>query len=134
MTPELKAEIVKLVEDTVSRMFRNSPGGKLGPAEAKAYLALRYAEMKKGEPLEDREAWSFLQEHGIEEEKIVREKGEGALKDGDFTYLEGYNVPDKFETFRRYLTAARAAFDTRKYPNRSPDPRHFQPDMSYRIR
>ncbi|KLU05882.1 hypothetical protein RISK_002514 [Rhodopirellula islandica] len=75
------------------------------PSEQKAYLSYRLAIAKKGRPLEDRDAWEALRENDWSE---------------DFTGpLDGYEIPDDFETWSRQLRVARKALHEQKYTSRS---------------
>jgi hypothetical protein len=68
----------------------------------KAYLAHQYAEMKQDRELNDREAWEYLNEHGIGD-------------DGD--NLESYEVPLK-HTYGDYMYNARRCLNELKYTPR----------------
>jgi hypothetical protein len=74
----------------------------LKPCERKAYLAHQYAEMKLGRRLRDREAWEYLDEHGIGDD------GEG---------LTGYDL--LLDTFRDYMNRARRKLGEPKYTPRA---------------
>lgn len=69
-----------------------------------AYYAFKYVETKLGRRVEDREAYEYLQEYGIENENA------GELID--------YDLPDRFDTWLSYLSAGRKAFDDSKYTPR----------------
>jgi hypothetical protein len=79
---------------------------QLEPAVRKAYLAYQYAETMKERRLENREAYDWLHETGIDQDK------------GDLGELTGYEVPSSFETFKRYVTEARTALNENKYTRR----------------
>jgi hypothetical protein len=89
-----------------SRATRETALRKLEPAVQKAYLAYQYAEGKAEKRLEDREAYEWLRENGIDQDK------------GDPRELTGYEPPDNVETFQRYLSAARKALGENKYTPR----------------
>jgi len=78
----------------------------LPPAERKAYLAYQFAETKAGKTLEDREAYELIRENGIPTES------------GDLGELMDYDLPDCFETWSRYLRAARNPLGEQKYSSR----------------
>jgi hypothetical protein len=80
---------------------------ELEPAIRKAYIAYQYAETMNGRELEDRKAYDWLHENGIDH----RENGLGELMD--------YELPTSFETFKRYLTGARKTLGENKYTRRS---------------
>ena len=80
---------------------------ELEPAIRKAYLAFQYAETMRGRRLEDREAYDWLKENGIDPEK------------GDLGELTDYQLPDSFETFKRYVVKARGALGESKYTGRA---------------
>lgn len=79
---------------------------QLEPAVRKAYFAFQYAETMNGRRLEDREAYDWLYENGIDQGK------------GDLGELTDYQLPNSLETFRRYLGTARQALAERKYNRR----------------
>lgn len=70
-----------------------------------AYLAFKYAEARLGRRLRDREAWEYLHEYGIDEEK------------GDAGELVDWKLP-RFGTFTRYVSAARTYFGEQKHKPR----------------
>ncbi len=72
----------------------------------KAYLAFQYAETMNGRRMEDREAYDWLHENGIDQGK------------GDLGELTDYELPDSLETFRRYLGTARKSLGESKYTKR----------------
>lgn len=78
---------------------------QLEPAVRKAYLAFQYAETLNGRQMEDREAYNWLHENGIDEGK------------GDLGQLTDYELPS-LETFRRYLGTARRPLGESKYTRR----------------
>lgn len=78
---------------------------ELEPAHQKAYLSFLYAETKTGRRLEDREAWEWLSENGIDETK----EGDG---------LHDYVLPI-LDTWARYLRQARNATGEQKYTPRT---------------
>jgi hypothetical protein len=84
---------------------RDSAFQALKPAEQKARLAFEYAESKRGCKLEDREAYDWLAENGIETDQ------------GDMGLLVDYELPH-FESWRRYLSEARNALKEQKYKRR----------------
>jgi hypothetical protein len=69
-----------------------------------AYLSFLYAESKKGTRLEDRPAYDWLKEYGIDAD--------------DSGKLVDYELPS-FLTWTRYLRQARAATGERKYTPRA---------------
>lgn len=71
----------------------DNPADALRKSWKLAFLAYAYAEAKLGCQLTDREAWEYLDEHGIRQ-------------DGD--EIEGYDLP-LFGTFADYCTKARKA-------------------------
>ncbi|MDY0165273.1 MAG: hypothetical protein RBS80_01935 [Thermoguttaceae bacterium] len=71
-----------------------------------AYYAYKYAETRLGRRQKDREAWEYLREHGIDDEK------------GDAGELAEWRLPS-FDTFARNLRTARAYFGERKYTPRN---------------
>ena len=73
----------------------------LKPCERKAYLAHQYAELKLGRRLTDREAWEYLDEHGIGDD------GEG---------LTRYDL--LLDTFGDYMNRARRKLGEPKYTPR----------------
>lgn len=77
---------------------------KLSPAHRKAYLAFLYAELKRGERLEDRVAWELLRDDGIQ--------------DVNQSDLQDYELPE-FDTWSRYLRSARNSIRERKHNPRS---------------
>ena len=81
---------------------------KINPAHRKAYLSYVYAEAKgaRGEArrLEDRSAWEWLRDNGIDA--------------ADDSELAGYPLPE-FSTWARYLRNARKATGERKYTSRT---------------
>jgi hypothetical protein len=79
---------------------------QLEPAVRKAYLAFQYAETLIGRRMEDREAYDWLRENGIDQGK------------GDLGELTDYELPDSLETFRRYLGTARKSLGEGKYTKR----------------
>jgi hypothetical protein len=79
---------------------------QLEPAVRKAYLAYQYAEGCAEKRLEDREAYDWLRENGIDQGK------------GDLGELTDYDLPDSLETFRRYLGTARNSLGESKYTPR----------------
>jgi len=56
--------------------------------------------------MEDREAYEWLREYGIDQGK------------GDLGELTDYQLPDAFDTFRRYVTDARKPLGESKYTRR----------------
>jgi hypothetical protein len=78
----------------------------LEPAVRKAYLAFQYAETLNGRGLEDREAYDWLSENGIDQGK------------GNLDELTDYEIPS-FETFKRYLGQARKPLGENKYTCRA---------------
>jgi len=74
----------------------------LKPSERKAYLAHEYAETKEGRRLTDREAWEYLDEHGIGD-------------DGD--ELSTYDLPLS-GTYADYMNRARRKLGEPKYAPR----------------
>ncbi len=74
--------------------------GKLQLAFQKAWFSFVYAEAKQETRLEDRQAWDWLTENGIENDD------EGILK--------GYELPT-FDTWSRQLRRARKAVGEQKY-------------------
>jgi hypothetical protein len=95
----------------VSGAAREAVLGQMEPAVRKAYLAFQYAETMNGRRLEDREAHEWLRESGIDPDK------------GDLGELTDYELPSSFETFRRYVTAARKPLGESKYTRRGGRPR-----------
>lgn len=79
-------------------------------AHRKAYLAFEYVQSKAGKRLEDREAYNLLKEEGIPDNA------------GDRGELTDYELPDSFETFRRYLSEARKLLDENKNKRRKGRP------------
>jgi hypothetical protein len=82
---------------------------KLKSVERKAYFSYRFAESIAGIQLTDREAYERLREDGIPEDR------------GDMGELTDYRLPD-FDTWTRYLRAARKELGEQKYT-----PRHGRP-------
>jgi len=80
---------------------------QLKPVIRKAFAAFEYAEASNGRRLEDREAYDWLRKNGID-----------AAKD-DYGSLADYGLPNSFETFKRYLTAARKPLGENKYTRRA---------------
>lgn len=74
---------------------------KLTLACRQAYFAFLYAEAKKERRLEDREAYDWIREYGIDESDT-------------FAELANY-TPPAFDTWARYLRKARKATNERKY-------------------
>ncbi|MGA2064184.1 MAG: hypothetical protein ABSG86_04415 [Thermoguttaceae bacterium] len=85
---------------------RESVLRQLEPAVRKAYLAYQYVETANGRRMEDREAYEWLREYGIDQGK------------GDLGELTDYQLPDAFDTFRRYVTDARKPLGESKYTRR----------------
>ena len=79
---------------------------KLKPSVRKAYFAFEYAVSRKGPKLTVEAAFSWLKENGID------------ATHGDLGELENYAVPDKLETFTRFLSTARKALGETKYSKR----------------
>lgn len=77
------------------------------PSEKEAYLSFVYAEAKTERRLEDRDAYDWLNENGIDK--------------NDTGELEDYNLPS-FDTWRRYLSTARKATNEQKYTPRKARP------------
>jgi hypothetical protein len=75
------------------------------PCERKAYLVFHFAETKKGERLEDREAYDYVNENGVDQDK------------GDVGELTNYELPE-FDTWARQLRKARKALQEQKYKKR----------------
>jgi hypothetical protein len=86
---------------------RESVRRRLEPAVRKAYLAYQYAEGCVERRLEDREAYEWLRENGIDQGK------------SDLDELTDYELPDSLETFRRYLGTARKSLGESKYTRRA---------------
>jgi hypothetical protein len=86
---------------------RKAARQKLEPAVRNAYLACLHAEQRNGRRLEDHEAYDWLHEHGIDQDK------------GDLGELTEYELPDSFETFKRYLVTARSTLGENKYTRRA---------------
>ena len=90
-----------------------SPGAReavlrqLEPSVRKAYLAYQYAETMNKRRLEDREAYDWLKEQGIDPDK------------GDLGELTDYELPESFETFKRYVVTARNGLGESKYTRRA---------------
>lgn len=82
---------------------------RLTPTVQKAYLSFVYAESKREKRLEDREAYDWLIEYGIDASK------------GEAGELVDYGLP-AFATWSRYLREARKATGEQKYT-----PRHARP-------
>ncbi|TWT37011.1 hypothetical protein KOR34_19570 [Posidoniimonas corsicana] len=76
----------------------------LVPAHRKAYYSFLYAEAKSERRLEDRDAYNWLKENGVD--------------DAERSELQDYELP-AFDTWSRYLRFARKALDERKYTPRS---------------
>ena len=76
------------------RALRKAALSGLEPAVRKAYLAFEYAETMKGCAMQDRVAYEWVREHGIDQGK------------GDCGELADYRVPESFETFKRYVVEA----------------------------
>jgi len=70
-------------------------------AVRKAYLAFQYAETKKERRLQDKEAWEFLKENGLDEK-------------GDLGEMTDYNLP-AFDTWSRQVREARKHLNESKY-------------------
>jgi len=79
---------------------------ELTPSVRKAYWSFLCAEAECERRLEDREAYDWLRENGIDASK--EDAGE----------LEGYELPDEFDTWSRYLRGARKAIGEQKYTPR----------------
>lgn len=79
----------------------------LSASVRQAYLAYQLAETMNGKRLEDREAYDYIHEHGLPENA------------GDLGELTGYNLPDSFETWGRYVRKAREALSEQKYTPRA---------------
>ncbi len=78
---------------------------KLQPAHRKAYLSFLYAEAKTEKRLEDRDAYDWLKENGIDSDKE------------EDTELTDYELPS-FDTWGRQLREARRATGEQKYTPR----------------
>lgn len=78
---------------------------KLKPAHRKAWFSFVYAEAKSKRRLEDRDAYNWIEENGIDPD----EEQSGELVD--------YKLPS-FETWDRYLREARKATGEQKYTPR----------------
>jgi hypothetical protein len=100
------ADSTPVQPEPLSGDAREAAFRKLEPAVRKAYLAFQYVESKAERGLEDRDAYDWLNEDGIDQDK------------GDLGELAGYAVPDSLETFRRYLGIARKALGENKYTRR----------------
>jgi hypothetical protein len=81
----------------------------LEPHIRKAYFAFQYAQTMRERRLEDREAYDWLKEHDIDQDK------------GDVGELAEYKLPD-FDNFRRYVSAARKPLGENKYTRRGVRP------------
>ena len=79
---------------------------QLPPAVQKAYLACQYAETTKGQRLEDREAYDWLNENGIDQRKAGREES------------TKYELPS-FDTWGRQVRKARKALGEQKHTQRA---------------
>jgi len=88
---------------------RYAKRAKLAPAVRKAYLSFLYAEARNEKRLEDREAYDWLREHGID--PAEEESGE----------LADYKLP-AFDTWSRHLRTARKAVGEQKYTPRRARP------------
>jgi len=86
---------------------RKVPLKQLKPAMRKAYWAWQYAESENGRRMEDREAYDWLRENGIDQDK------------GDFGELTDYEPPESFETFKRYVVESRRVLNEGKYTRRA---------------
>ena len=78
----------------------------LEPADRKAYSAYQYAETMAEKRLQDREAYDWLKENGIDANK------------GDVGELADYELPD-FPTWTRQLRNARNPLGEQKYTRRA---------------
>jgi len=81
----------------------------LTPSVRKAYFSFAYAEAVNEGRMEDKEAYEWLRENGIDASK------------GNAGELEDYDLP-YFETWSRYLRKARKATGQRKYTPRRGKP------------
>ena len=78
----------------------------LQPADRKAYLAYQYAETMAEKRLQDREAYDWLKENGIDANK------------GDVGELADYKLP-AFDTWAKQLRKARKPLGEQKYTRRA---------------
>jgi len=77
----------------------------LKPSDRKAYLAYQYAETMVGRRLQDREAYDWLEENGIDTSR------------GDVGELADYELP-AFDTWAKQLRNARKPLGEQKYTRR----------------
>ena len=79
----------------------------LKPSARKAYLAFQYAETMKERRLEDRTAYTWLCDNGIDE------------RTGDLGELTDYELPLSFDTWGRQLRDARGRLGEQKHTRRA---------------
>jgi hypothetical protein len=85
---------------------RKAAWERLERHQRRAYLAWQHAEGAVGRHLQDGEAYDWLKENGIDQDK------------GDLGELADYELPPSPEDFTRYLSAARKALRENKYTRR----------------